>query len=155
MTDSDRDRGRDNDRDRGRDRERGRERDRERAHDRDRERHGGSSRDRERGRERERERDRDRNGDRGSDRDRRGSRSGRSSFKDDQKKHLDKLMAQPVGYIRDRIHARFCYPTAKPCCNLWHLQEKPISIPERPSDKKPPEPPEFVRFYMGESQVIA
>ena len=33
-------------------------------------------------------------------------------------------------------------------------QDKLIDIPDKPKDWKPPEPPEFVRFYMGESNSM-
>jgi hypothetical protein len=35
---------------------------------------------------------------------------------------------------------------------LMEHPERPVAIPEASRDRKPREPPDFVRFYMGECQ---
>lgn len=141
----DRGRGRDRERDRVRDRSRERDRERHRERDREREHHsrdrGGEKRDSDRGRS-------------DYDRDRRRLR-GKTVVLDQHKKHLDKLMSEPVSLYCVCV-LLLCFSELKVRCTglctvvSAHAQDKPVNIPEPAKDKKPPEPPEFVRFYMGE-----
>ena len=56
-----------------------------------------------------------------------------------------------MGYTSCGEGLRWLTAYALPCL----LQEKPVAIPESSREKKPREPPEFVRFYMGQCCTAA
>lgn len=119
---------RDRDRDREKEREKGRLRDTEDKH---REKDDGSQR----GRWKEKERS-------GEER----KRASKNPTRDHHRRHLEKLMEHPV---RLCLSALSLYEVAR-----IYIQEKPVDIPESTKDKKPKDPPDFVRFYMGQCLVV-
>ena len=77
-----------------------------------------------------------------------GKRSRMSAY-ELQKKRLERLMAQPVREMKTVTNILCRSETCSMVLKCNFLKDKPAEVPDKASEWKPKDPPDFVRFYMG------